>query len=147
MDTPVLTVLGPLAIVRTVASDHDLRMLPMSRLTDFTRYDDAQTQCTSAALWALFDGDREHFNITHECIDRHVEGDRTAVIVAHAEGHDEILSYATLSRDAARFAHGLHPGGDSIRLTTGLCNQRANNGWVLVTELQQSPDQPVQLIV
>jgi hypothetical protein len=49
--------------------------------------------------------------------------------------------------DAARFAHDLHPGGDSMRLTTGLCNQRANNGWVLVTELQQSPDQPVQLIV
>lgn len=83
----------------------------MPRLTDFTRYDDAQTQCTSAALWALFDGDREHFNITHECIDRHVEGDRTAVIVAHAEGHDEILSYATLSRDAARFAHYLEAQG------------------------------------
>lgn len=85
----------------------------MSRLTDFVRYDDAQQHCNASALWALFDGDREQFNITHECIDRHVDaaGARAAVIVAHAEGHDEILTYATLSRDAARFAHFLEAAG------------------------------------
>ncbi len=83
----------------------------MSCLTDFIRYDDAQQHCNTAALWALFDGDRAQFNITHECIDRHVDGDRVAVIVAHAEGHDEVLTYARLARDAARFAHFLEARG------------------------------------
>ena len=87
----------------------------MTKLTEFTRYDDALSQYEPAALWALFDGGREHFNITHECLDRHAQGDRVAVIVAHAAGHDEVLTYAELSRDAARFAHylaaqGIGPG-------------------------------------
>jgi acetyl-CoA synthetase len=87
----------------------------MTKLTEFTRYDDALTHYEPAALWALFDGSREHFNITHECLDRHAQGDRVAVIVAHAAGHDEVLTYAELSRDAARFAHylaaqGIGPG-------------------------------------
>ena len=87
----------------------------MTKLTDFTRYDDALKLCTPAGLWALFDGDREHFNIAHECLDRHARSDRVAVIVAHAAGHDEVLTYAELARDAARFAHylaaqGIGPG-------------------------------------
>ena len=39
-------------------------------------YADAQAHCNAAALWELFDGDREHLNIAHECIDRHADGGR-----------------------------------------------------------------------
>ena len=46
-----------------------------------TSYANAQAHFSSAKLWELFDGDRERLNIAHECIDRHVEADRTAVIV------------------------------------------------------------------
>jgi len=61
----------------------------------------------SAKLWELFDGDRERLNIAHECIDRHVDGEKTAVIVVKAAGGEEILSYRRISEDSARFAHWL----------------------------------------
>jgi acetyl-CoA synthetase len=85
------------------------------KLTDFTRYADAQEHFSSALLWELFDGDRERLNIAHECIDRHVGGEKTAVIVVRADGTDEILSYRQISEDSARFAHwlvarGIEPG-------------------------------------
>jgi acetyl-CoA synthetase len=81
------------------------------RLTDFTSYADAQKHFASARLWELFDGDRDRLNIAHECIDRHVEGDKTAVIVVRADGSDEILSYRRISEDSSRFAHWLRTKG------------------------------------
>ena len=57
----------------------------MAKLTDYTRYADAQQYANSAALWELFDGNREYLNIAHECITRHADGSgRTAVRIAHA---------------------------------------------------------------
>ncbi|MGE5148566.1 MAG: acyl-CoA synthetase [Rhodospirillaceae bacterium] len=87
----------------------------MKKLTDFTSYADAQKHFASARLWELFDGDRERLNIAHECIDRHVEGEKTAVIVVKAAGGEEILSYRQISEDSARFARwlvakGIAPG-------------------------------------
>ncbi len=88
----------------------------MTRLTDYTSYADAQAHASSAALWELFDGDREHLNIAHECITRHADGSgRAAVRIAHADGSDEILSFDTIAAGAARFAHwldgeGVQPG-------------------------------------
>jgi acetyl-CoA synthetase len=77
------------------------------RLTAYTSYADAQKHFSGAKLWELFDGDRERLNIAHECIDRHVEGDKTAVIVVKAAGGEEILSYRQISADSSRFAHWL----------------------------------------
>ncbi|MDP3824401.1 MAG: acyl-CoA synthetase [Burkholderiales bacterium] len=89
----------------------------MPRLTDTLRFSDAQEQFSSARLWELFDGDRECLNIAHECIDRHArtDGGRTAVIVAHADGRDESLSFTELAQASSRFAHhfeslGVRPG-------------------------------------
>ena len=57
------------------------------KLTDYVTYADAQRYCTTDALWALFDGDRQRLNIAHECIDRHAgDPDRVAVRIAHADG-------------------------------------------------------------
>jgi acetyl-CoA synthetase len=89
----------------------------MTRLTDYTSYADAQAHACSAALWELFDGDREHLNIAHECITRHADGSgRPAVRIAHAAengdgGSDEILSFDEISAGAARFAHWLDAQG------------------------------------
>jgi acetyl-CoA synthetase len=83
----------------------------MVKLTEYTRYADAQAQFSSEKLWELFDGDRQALNIAHECIDRHVEGERTAVIVVHAQGDDEVLSFRCISEDSARFAHYLKERG------------------------------------
>jgi acetyl-CoA synthetase len=88
----------------------------MAQLTEFTSYADAQACANSAALWALFDGDREHLNIAHECIGRHADGSgRIAVRIAHADGTDEALGFDELAAGSARFAHwlvqnGIRPG-------------------------------------
>ncbi|MDE2301280.1 MAG: AMP-binding protein [Sphingomonadales bacterium] len=84
----------------------------MPRLTDYTSFADAQAHASTAALWELFDGDREHLNIAQECITRHADGSgRPAVRIAHADGADEILSFDEIAAGAARFAHWLDAEG------------------------------------
>jgi acetyl-CoA synthetase len=88
----------------------------MLKLTDYTRYADAQERADSKAPWALFDGNREYLNIARECITRHADGSgRAAVRIARADGTDEILSFDELAAGSARFAHwlvanGIQPG-------------------------------------
>jgi acetyl-CoA synthetase len=84
----------------------------MPDLTALTSYADAQAHASMDGMWALFDGDREHLNIAHECIVRHADGtDRVAVRIAHADGADELLSFDQLSAGAACFAHWLDAEG------------------------------------
>jgi acetyl-CoA synthetase len=84
----------------------------MTKLTQYTRYADAQQFAESRALWDLFDGDREYFNIAHECISRHADGSgRTAVRIANADGTDTILSFDEIAAGSARFAHWLRANG------------------------------------
>jgi acetyl-CoA synthetase len=88
----------------------------MAKLTAYSSYADAQQFANSTALWELFDGDSEYFNIAQECIGRHADGSgRTAVRIAHAGGTDEILSFDAIAAGSARFAHwlvenGIQPG-------------------------------------
>jgi acetyl-CoA synthetase len=87
----------------------------MKPLTGYVSYAEAQRYCSSAALWKLFDGDRERLNIGHECLDRHGAGDAVAIRLAHADGCDEALSFRELSEGSSRFAHflgarGIAPG-------------------------------------
>ena len=80
----------------------------MAKLTEYTRYADAQKFADSRALWELFDGNSEYLNIAHECIGRHADGSgRIAVRIAHADGSDEILSFDEIAAGSARFAHWL----------------------------------------
>jgi len=81
------------------------------KLTEYTSYADAQKHWSPDKLWELFDGNRERLNIAHECIDRHVAGDRTAVILAYADGRDETISFADVARESSRFAHYLAARG------------------------------------
>ncbi len=84
----------------------------MAKLTDYTSYADALAHANSDALWDLFDGDREYFNIAHECMVRHADGSgRTAVRIAHADGSDEILSFDEIAAASAQFAHWLLENG------------------------------------
>lgn len=83
----------------------------MPLLTEFTSYADAQAHFSADALWALFDGTREHINIAHECVDRHVADGAVALRVAHADGGDEIVTFEELSRRSSQFAHALAERG------------------------------------
>jgi acetyl-CoA synthetase len=88
----------------------------MAKLTEYTRFADAQQHADSQALWELFSGNSEYLNIAHECITRHADGSgRPAVRIAHADGSDEILSFDQIAAGSARFAHwlvaqGIKPG-------------------------------------
>src|SRR5688572_18905088 len=87
----------------------------MTKLTHFTSYADAQAEFSSARLWELFAGNRERLNIAHECIDRHAGRSNPAIIVVHADGPDELLSFREISEASSRFAHylaseGVKPG-------------------------------------
>ena len=83
----------------------------MTRLTDYQSYADAQAQFSTEKLWELFDGDRERLNIAHECVDRHADSGRDALVVAHADGSDEVITYRELAEDSSRFAHYLEQRG------------------------------------
>lgn len=83
----------------------------MAKLTEFTSYADAHKHYSKQGLWELFDGNRERFNIAHECIDRHVAGDTVALRIAHSDGRDEIITFEEISRRSAQIAHFLKAQG------------------------------------
>lgn len=83
----------------------------MKRLTDLQTYADAQEQFSTEKLWELFDGDREQLNIAYECVDRHADSGRDALIVVNSDGTDEVISYRELADDSSRFAHYLEQQG------------------------------------
>ena len=82
------------------------------KLTDINSYSGAIENFSSDALWNLFDGSRDKFNIAHECIDRHADDlDRIAVRIAHADGKDEAISFKDISIWSGRFANWLSAQG------------------------------------
>lgn len=83
----------------------------MVKLTELSSYADAQRHYSPEKLWELFDGNRDRFNIAHECVDRFARCGRDAAIVAHADGSDERISFADLAADSSRFAHRLVAAG------------------------------------
>ncbi len=83
----------------------------MPKLTDYTTYADAQRLFSTARLWELFDGSPERLNIGSECVDRHAAPGRVALRVAHADGSDEVITFAELAAWSSRFAHWLEAEG------------------------------------
>ena len=78
----------------------------MVRLTDITGYAEAHQMFSKQALWDLFDGDREHLNIGHECVNRH-DPERMAIGIALAEGGYEKIKFGELRDYSNRFANWL----------------------------------------
>ncbi|WP_459618598.1 acyl-CoA synthetase [Bordetella sp. 2513F-2] len=87
----------------------------MTKLTEYLSYADAQAHCAPEKLWELFDGNAQHMNIAHECMDRHAAGGRSAVILVRADGSDLELGFRDIAQASSRFAHylasrGIQPG-------------------------------------
>jgi acetyl-CoA synthetase len=78
----------------------------MPQLTELMAYDDVMRSFSWDRLWTLFDGDHDHMNLTHECLDRHRD-QGPAISVKFADGHREHYDYATLTDLAGRFANWL----------------------------------------
>jgi acetyl-CoA synthetase len=78
----------------------------LMKITEYKTYKEAEKDFTWDKVWEIFDGDKEHFNIAHECIDRHV-GKGTAARIKFADGHSEQYSFDDISRLSSQFANAL----------------------------------------
>src|ERR1700733_7491055 len=84
----------------------------MTTLADYTTYQDAHRHFAPQRLWELFDGSRAKLNIAHECIDRHAgDPSRVALWIAFADGHDDCVTFQTISVLSSQFANWLVANG------------------------------------
>ena len=79
-------------------------------ITDYKTYEEAQAKFKQNQVWELFDGNREHFNIAHECIDRHPPED-TSIRIKFEDGHTERSTFGEISVLLSKFAHALEKLG------------------------------------
>lgn len=75
---------------------------------------EAAEQFTWSERWEVFDKDREHLNITYECVDRHPK-ERIAIRMRKEDRSHESYTFGELSRYTSQFAHmlgrrGIKPG-------------------------------------
>lgn len=83
-------------------------------ILDYKTYDEAREKFTWDQVWDLFDGNRDHFNIAHECIDRH-RGKGTAIRLKFDDGHTEEYTFDEIAGWSSQFAAalediGINPG-------------------------------------
>lgn len=86
---------------------------------EYNTYSEASKNFTFGERWEVFDGNREKFNIAHECVDRHAK-EKTAIRIKFDDGRREVYSFAELSRLTSQFAnmlakHGIN-AGDTVAL-------------------------------
>lgn len=74
---------------------------------NYETYEEALKNYNSSEKWSVFDGTPENFNITHECLDRHVVEGGVAVRIKFSDGSTEGYSFRELSRYASEFANAL----------------------------------------
>ena len=76
------------------------------KISEYKTYEEAKAHFNWKQIWDQFDGNREQFNITHECIDRHV-GKGTAVRIKFTDGHSERYTFDEISGLSSQFANAL----------------------------------------
>lgn len=76
------------------------------KLTEYRTYEEAKEKFNFDQVWELFDGNKEWFNIAHECIDRHV-GKGIAIRIKFDDGHTEQYTFDQISRLSSQFANAL----------------------------------------
>lgn len=79
-------------------------------ILDYKTYDEAKRKFTWDQVWEVFDGDKDHFNIAHECIDRHI-GKGIAIRIMFEDGHTENYIFDDIARWSSQFAHALEDMG------------------------------------
>ncbi len=75
------------------------------RILEYKTLSEVEKEFTWDQRWELFDGNRERFNIAHECVDRHPKND-TAIRIKFAEGRrKEIYNFGDFSKWCSQFAN------------------------------------------
>jgi acetyl-CoA synthetase len=86
---------------------------------EYRTYEEAKEKFRFDQVWGLFDGNKQSFNIGHECIDRHV-GKGTAIRIKFDDGHTEKYDFDKISKLSSQFANALeHLGlnfGDRVAI-------------------------------
>ena len=77
---------------------------------DYRTYEEAMEKFSWSERWTLFDGSKDKFNITHECIDRHPSDD-VAIRIKFADGNTEMYTFGEFREYACRFANYLDNRG------------------------------------
>jgi acetyl-CoA synthetase len=77
---------------------------------DYRSYDEAKEKFNWSERWSLFEGTKDHFNIAHECIDRHPASD-IAIRIKFADGKTETYTFEQFSTYTRRFANYLEANG------------------------------------
>ena len=73
---------------------------------DYQTYEEAQAKFNWSDRWRLFDGNREQFNIAHECIDRHPSAE-IALRLKFPDRHSEVYTFGEMQRLTSQFANCL----------------------------------------
>ena len=71
---------------------------------EYKTFKEAKEKFKWSERWELFDGNKERFNIAHECIDRHPV-DETAIRIKFDSGKTEFYTFGELSRFTCQFAN------------------------------------------
>lgn len=77
---------------------------------NYKTYDEALKKFTWKERWVLFDGTKENFNITTECIDRHPKKD-IAIRIKFSDGHTEKYTFGEMSKWTSQYAQMLERMG------------------------------------
>ncbi len=95
-------------------------------LDKYKSYEEAQEKFKWSERWQVFDGDKEKFNIAHECVDRHPKGD-DAIRIKFADGKEERYTFQQFSDATSQFANFLKNKGigkgDRVALLLHPCFQ------------------------
>jgi acetyl-CoA synthetase len=77
---------------------------------NYKTYADAAAHFKWSERWDVFDGTKDNFNITHECVDRH-PGDDYALRIKFDDRRTESYTFGELSRLTSQFANMLERTG------------------------------------
>jgi acetyl-CoA synthetase len=73
---------------------------------EYRTYEEAKKNFKWSERWEVFDGNRERFNIAHECVRRHVS-DEAAIRIKFDDRHSEIYTFREFDRLVCQFANML----------------------------------------
>ena len=76
------------------------------KIMEYKTYEEAKNGFSWDQAWELFDGNKENFNITTECIDRHI-GKGIAIRLKFEDGHTEQYTFDEISSLSSKFANFL----------------------------------------
>ena len=76
------------------------------KITEYKTYEEAKQDFTWDKVWEICEGNKNQFNITHECIDRHV-GKGIAFRIKFSDGHSKQYTFDQISSMSSQFANAL----------------------------------------